>query len=75
MSDAEEIQAAVDRTRADLAATLNELEDKLNIPKQLGVKAHQAKASYARDPKPWLIGAAVVVVAIGGIALIALRRR
>lgn len=75
MSSAEEIQASVDRTRADLAATLNELEDKLNIPKQLGAKAHEAKVSFSRDPKPWLIGAAVVAVAIGGIALLALRRR
>lgn len=75
MSNAEEIQAAVDRTRADLAATLNELEDKLNIPKQLGVKAHEAKVSFSREPKPWLIGAAAVAVAIGGIALLALRRR
>ncbi|BDZ48785.1 hypothetical protein GCM10025867_10260 [Frondihabitans sucicola] len=75
MSSAEEIQAAVDRTRADLAATLNELEDKLNLPKQLGVKAHEAKVSFSREPKPWLIGAAAVAAAIGGIALLALRRR
>jgi len=75
MSSAEEIQAAVDRTRADLAATLNELEDKLNIPKQLGVKAREAKASFARDPQPWYIGAGAVAAAIGGIALLALRRR
>ena len=75
MSSAEEIQAAVDRTRADLAATLNELEDKLNIPKQLGVKAREARVAFSRDPKPFLIAAAAVASAIGGIALLALRRR
>jgi hypothetical protein len=75
MSNADDIQAAVDRSRADLAATLNELEDKLNIPKQLGVKARQAQLSYSRDPKPWLVGAAIVAVALGGVALIVLRRR
>lgn len=75
MSSTDDIQAAIDRTRADLAATLNELEDKLNVPKQLGIKAQEAKVSFDRDPKPWLAGAAAVVAAVGGIALIALRRR
>lgn len=75
MASIEEIQASVDRTRADLAATLNELEDKLNIPKQLGVAASKAKDSFGHDPKPWVAGAAAAAAAVGGIALIALRRR
>jgi hypothetical protein len=75
MASIEEIQASVDRTRADLAATLNELEDKLNVPKQLGAAASKAKDSFGDDPKPWLAGAAAAVAAVGGIALIALRRR
>ncbi len=75
MSSADEIQAQVDRTRADLAATLNELEDKLNIPKQLGIQGHRAKASFDRDPKPWLVAAVSVAAVVGGIALLALRRR
>ncbi|KQQ25526.1 MULTISPECIES: DUF3618 domain-containing protein [unclassified Frondihabitans] len=75
MSSTEEIRAGIDRTRADLAATLNELEEKLNIPKQLGIKAHEAKISFGKDPKPWLAGAATVAAVVGGIALIALKRR
>lgn len=75
MSSIDDIQAGIDRTRADLAATLNELEDKLNVPKQLGIAASKAKDSFGDDPKPWLAGAAAVAAAVGGIALIALRRR
>ncbi|MCU1527447.1 MAG: hypothetical protein JWP75_1210 [Frondihabitans sp.] len=75
MSSIDDIRAGVDRTRADLAATLNELEDKLNIPKQLGIKASQAKASFARNPTPWLAGVGSVALVIGGIALLGLRRR
>lgn len=75
MASIEEIQASVDRTRAELAATLNELEDKLNIPKQLGIAASKAKDSFGDDPKPWLAGAAAAAAAVGGIALLALRRR
>jgi hypothetical protein len=75
MAGTDDIQAAIDRTRADLAATLNELEEKLNIPKQLGIKAQEARASFAKDPKPWLAGAAAAVAAVGGIALLVLRRR
>ncbi len=75
MSSIDDIQASIDHTRAELAATLNELEDKLNIPKQLGEAASKAKASFDVDPKPWLAGAAAAAAAVGGIALIALRRR
>ncbi|RKR75733.1 DUF3618 domain-containing protein [Frondihabitans australicus] len=75
MSNIDDIQASIDHTRAELAATLNELEDKLNIPKQLGAAASKAKASFDVDPKPWLAGAAATAAAIGGFALIALRRR
>lgn len=75
MSDTNEIQARIDRTRAELAATLNELEDKLNIPKQLGIKAHEARQSFGRDPKPFVAAAGVAVVVVGGIIALAARRR
>ncbi|GAA4675708.1 DUF3618 domain-containing protein [Frondihabitans cladoniiphilus] len=75
MASIEEIRAGVDRNRADLAATLNELEDKLNIPKQLGIKAHEARQSFSRDPKPWLAAAGTGALAVGGIVLLAIRRR
>lgn len=75
MASADDIQREIDRTRADLAATLNELEDKLNIPKQLGIKAREAKAAFDRNPTPWLAGAGTAALIVVGIAVFALRRR
>lgn len=74
-TDADEIQARVDRTRAELAATLNELEDKLNVPKQLGVAGHRAKASFDRDRTPWLAGAGAAALALVGVVAVAVKRR
>ncbi|GAA0964323.1 DUF3618 domain-containing protein [Frigoribacterium faeni] len=75
MSDTNDIQGHIDRTRAELAATLNEIEDKLNVPKQLGIAGHRAKASYERDKWPWLAGAGVVALTVGGILVAAVRSR
>ena len=75
MPSFEEIQASNDRTRADLAATLNELEDKLNVPKQLGIAGHKLKAAFDKNPAPWLAGASSVVALVAGIAVVSIRRR
>ena len=64
MSDSSDIQANIDRTRAELAATLNELEDKLNVPKQLGIAGHRAKSSFDRDKTPWLAAAGARALAV-----------
>ncbi|QNE43890.1 DUF3618 domain-containing protein [Frigoribacterium sp. NBH87] len=74
-TDADDIQARVDRTRAELAATLNELEDKLNVPKQLGAAGHRAKASFERDRTPWLAGAGAAALALAGVVVAAVKRR
>jgi hypothetical protein len=74
-SDTDEIQARIDRTRAELAATLNELEDKLNVPKQLGIAGHRAKSSFSRDPLPWVAGAGVAALALVGVVVAAVRSR
>ncbi|HEU4849642.1 MAG TPA: DUF3618 domain-containing protein, partial [Terrimesophilobacter sp.] len=50
-----------------LEATLDALEDKLNVPKQLGALGTRAKASWDVNPIPWLVGAAVAVVVVGGL--------
>ena len=75
MSDSSDIQANIDRTRAELAATLNELEDKLNVPKQLGIAGHKAKASLDRDKTPWLAAAGAAAVAVAGVVAVAVARR
>lgn len=53
--------------RADLEQTLDEIEDKLNIPKQAGLLADRARVSYEDNPVPWIIGATAAVVVVGGL--------
>jgi hypothetical protein len=67
MSD--DIQSQVARTRASLETTLDEIEDKFNVPKRVGELTEKAKASYTRNPTPWIVGATgVAIVVIGVIA-------
>jgi hypothetical protein len=54
-------------TRADLEATLDAIEDKLNVPKRFGEITDKAKASYDRNPLPWIIGATAAAIAVAGI--------
>lgn len=66
ISDAKN-QAA--KARADLAATLDSLEDRLNVPKRVGELKTQAVAAYEKNPIPWIVGGvAVAVVAVGLVA-------
>ena len=56
------------RARADFAGTLNALEDKLNVPKQLSRKTAKAKVEFRRfaDERP----VAAVAVAVGVVAVV-----
>jgi hypothetical protein len=65
MSD---VPSRVATTRADLEKTLDAIEDKLNVPKRVGELTEKAKASYEKNPVPWIVGA--VAVAAGVIGLI-----
>ena len=57
------------KARADLAATLDQLEDRLNVPKRVSEIGSKAVAAYERNPLPWIIGGvAVAVVAVGLVA-------
>ena len=57
------------KARADLAATLDALEDRLNVPKRVGELKDNAVAAYEKNPVPWIIGGvAVAVVAVGLVA-------
>ncbi|MES2170351.1 MAG: DUF3618 domain-containing protein [Actinomycetota bacterium] len=58
---------SIDATRAQLEATLDAIEDKLNVPKQVGRLRSKAMSSYHSNPIPWIVGATAAVIAIGGI--------
>jgi len=70
MSD--ELQAKIATQRAALEDTLDQLEDKLNVPKQVGVLTDKAKRSYESNPIPWIVGATAVAISIAGVVAWAL---
>lgn len=66
MNDAKD-QAA--KARAELAATLDSIEDRLNVPKRVNELGQKAAAAYEKNPVPWIIGGvAVAVIAVGVVA-------
>jgi hypothetical protein len=57
------------KARAELASTLDALEDRLNVPKRVSELSSKAVAAYEKNPLPWIIGGvAVAVVAVGLVA-------
>lgn len=65
-------KAASQRARSDFAQTLNALEDKLNVPKQVGIRTERAKVKLRRfaDEQPVAaIAAAVGIVAAVGVTV------
>jgi hypothetical protein len=58
---------SIDATRAQLESTLDAIEDKLNVPKQVGRLRTKAMNSYRSNPIPWIVGATAAVIAVGGI--------
>ena len=62
-------------TRAQLFDTLDAIEDKLNVPKQLGIAAAKVKQGIDEKPVPYLAGLAAGVAVVGGIVVMVLRRR
>ena len=65
--DGADVKATVDAKRAELADTLDAIEDKLNVPKQAGILAKRAQASYEDKPVPWIIVATAAVIVVGGL--------
>ncbi len=68
MSDTAEIQAKVISARDQLQDTLDEIGERLNVPKR-------AKKSYRENPVQWKVGAAVAVAVVGGLVAWAIARR
>ena len=63
----EPISARVAGTREDLQATLDAIEDKLNVPKRVGELRDHVMVSYEKNPVPWIIGAVAAAVAVAGV--------
>lgn len=62
-------KAAAAKARHDLAATLDAIDDRVNVPKRVSELSEKAVASYKSNPIPWIVGgAAVAVVAVGLVA-------
>ncbi len=68
-SKAQAAKAQAARARDELAATLDAIDDKLNVPKRVTELGEKAAAAYRQNPVPWIIGgAAVAVIAVGLVA-------
>lgn len=62
----ESIDTRVSTARAELESTLDELEDKFNVPKQVERLTAKAKSSYEDNPVPWIIGATAAAIVVAG---------
>jgi hypothetical protein len=67
----------VERARSDFASTLNALEDKLNVPKQVSRASARTKVKLRRfakeQPAAAVAAAASVAVAVGGAVYLIVR--
>ena len=64
MSD---VESRIEASRAELEATLDAIEDKLNVPKRVGELTDKARASYESNPMPWIIGGLAAAVTVVGV--------
>lgn len=68
-SQAEAAKVQAQKARDELAATLDAIEDKFNVPKRVSELGERAAVAYRQNPVPWIIGgAAVAVIAVGLVA-------
>ena len=61
------IETKIIATRSELEQTLDAIEDRLNVPKQVGKLTAKVQSSYEENPVAWYFGATAAVVVIGGI--------
>ncbi|MGN7192039.1 MULTISPECIES: DUF3618 domain-containing protein [unclassified Curtobacterium] len=71
----DDLEHRVAATRTQLFETLDAIEDKLNVPKQLGIAASKVKQGIDEKPVPYLAGLAAGVAVVGSIVAVVLRRR
>ena len=60
--------AAAD-ARQRLADTLDQIEDRVNLPKKVGRWTKQASESYSKNPVPFLVGGGVAAVGLIGLVI------
>jgi hypothetical protein len=72
MNDARSLEDRIAATRAELQETLDAIEDKFNVPKQVDELTRKAKASYSANPVPWIVAGTAVAIAIAGVVAWAL---
>lgn len=53
--------------RSELRETLDDIDDKFNVPKQIGAAKLRAQESWQENPIPWIIGSVAAVIVIGGL--------
>ncbi|WP_022889636.1 DUF3618 domain-containing protein [Agromyces italicus] len=67
------------RARDEFARTLDALEDKLNVPKQVGIRVDRAKVSlkafYDEQPGVAIAAAVGVAAAVGGLVWLIVRSK
>ena len=68
----ESTEARISSARSDLEETLDQLEDKFNVPKQVRGLTEKAKSSYEENPVPWIIGATAAAIVVAGLVAWAL---
>jgi hypothetical protein len=61
------IESQIAAKRAALEETLDAIEDKFNVSKQVGEVTERAKKSYEANPVPWIVGATAVAIAVAGL--------
>jgi Protein of unknown function (DUF3618) len=61
------IDSKISATRAQLESTLDAIEDKLNVPKQVSMLAQRTQASYRANPLPWIVGATAAAIVVAGL--------
>ena len=59
-------ESRVKSARAEREDTLDQLEDKFNVPKQVNRLSAKAKSSYEGNPVPWIIGATAAAIVVAG---------
>jgi mannose/cellobiose epimerase-like protein (N-acyl-D-glucosamine 2-epimerase family) len=61
------IESQIAAKRAALEETLDAIEDKFNVSKQVSEVTERAKKSYGANPVPWIVGATAVAIAVAGL--------
>ena len=67
MAPSGSVESRIASTRSELEQTLDAIEEKLNVPRQVGKLTAKVQSSYEENPVPWYLGATAAVVVIGGI--------